>query len=149
MRKIVLFILANLYLCLMLSAQRTPTSTQTRDLTALIDKYSQAREQRDTALLRTIMIPDVDQLVSNGEWRQGIAASIRGMLSSSAASPGTRTLTVDRIRLLSTDVALLDCKYVIQDGNNSTRNMWSTFIAVFNKKTWRIAAIRNMLPAAQ
>ena len=65
---------------------------------SLIDKYSQAREKRDTVLLKSILTTDVDQLVSTGEWRNGIDASVKGMLNSSANSPGTRTLKIEKIR---------------------------------------------------
>ena len=49
---------------------------QQKAITSLIDQYSQAREKRDTVLLKTILTPDVDQLVSTGEWRVGINAAI-------------------------------------------------------------------------
>jgi uncharacterized protein (TIGR02246 family) len=149
MKKNLLFILVSLCICIVPKAQQKPSPRQNLELTALIDKYSQAREQRDTALLREIMLPEVDQLVSTGEWREGINSAIRGMINSSATTPGTRTLKVDRIRLLGAEAAIIDCKYLIQDTTGSPRNMWSTFIAVANKNVWRIAAIRNMLPAKQ
>ena len=127
----------------------TPDDKQRKDISALIDKYSQAREKRDTALLKDILTSDVDQLVSTGEWRNGIGASVKGMLSSSANSPGTRTLNVDKIKLLSATSAIVDCKYEIQNPNGNTRRMWSTFIVVSNKGIWKISAIRNMLPTGQ
>lgn len=127
----------------------TPDHKQRKDISALIDKYSQAREKRDTVLLKDILTSDVDQLVSTGEWRNGIGASVKGMLSSSANSPGTRTLTVDKIKLLSANSAIVDCKYEIQNPNGNTRRMWSTFIVVSNKGVWKISAIRNMLPTGQ
>jgi hypothetical protein len=125
----------------------TVDASDRKAIQSLIDKYSQARETRDTTLLKTILVHDVDQLVSNGEWRHGIAASIQGMLSSSANSPGTRTLTVDQMRLLNPSCGIVDCRYEIQNQNGTARRMWSTFIVVLNKDEWKISAIRNMLPA--
>jgi uncharacterized protein (TIGR02246 family) len=133
-----------------LHAQNTiPTDKQRTDISSLIDKYSEAREKRDTILLKSILTSDVDQLVSTGEWRNGIDASVKGMLKSSASSPGTRTLTVDKIRMLSSDNAIVDCKYEIKNTDGTTRRMWSTFMVVHSKNVWKISAIRNMLPSAQ
>ena len=125
----------------------SPTNQQRKDLIAVIDQYSKAREEGDTVLLKKILTADVDQLVSNGEWRHGITSAIEGMLKSSATRPGTRTLTVDNIRLLNHATCIVDCKYVIQNDDATARNMWSTFILVTINKQWKITAIRNMLPA--
>src|SRR5689334_7798400 len=110
--------------------QSTPSDTQNKDIRALIDKYSLAREKRDTSLLKLILTQDIDQLVSTGEWRNGMASAVQGMLTSSANSPGTRTLSVDKIRLLNSDQAIVDCKYDITNADGSQRHMWSTFIVV-------------------
>jgi len=66
-----------------------------QDVIALIDKYSLARENKDTVLLKRILTTDVDQLVSTGEWRNGIKGSMSGMLRSSAGSPGMWKLIVE------------------------------------------------------
>ena len=98
-RTIVLFFLLNLTGAVFLYGQdNTPDDHQRKAIAALIDQYSQAREKMDTVLLKTILTMDVDQLVSNGEWRNGISAAVQGMLKSSATSPGTRTLQVDKIQ---------------------------------------------------
>ena len=122
---------------------------QKKDIYELIDNYSKAREKRDTILLKNILTTDVDQLVSSGEWRNGVAASVKGMLNSSANSPGTRTLTVDKLRMLNATSAIVDCKYEITNVDNTTRKMWSIFIVISNQGVWKISAIRNMLPASQ
>ena len=79
----------------------TLTAGQRKILTTLIDQYSEAREKRDTVLLKKILTKDVDQLVSNGEWRDGIGAAVDGMIRSSASTPGTRKLRVEKIKMLS------------------------------------------------
>ena len=126
-----------------------PGEKQKKDIYSLIDKYSQAREKRDTVLLKTILTTDIDQLVSTGEWRNGIGASVAGMLKSSANSPGTRTLNIEKIRMIIPNSALVDCKYEIQNADGTVRKMWSTFIVVTDKGVWKISAIRNMLPSSQ
>ena len=127
--------------------QTVPTEKQRKELSALIDKYSKARENRDTVLLKNILTQDIDQLVSTGEWRNGLAASVNGMLRSSASTPGSRSLIVDKIKLLSSSSAIVDCRYEIQNADGTMRKMWSTFIAVSVAGTWKITSIRNMLPS--
>ena len=122
---------------------------QRTDIHSLIDKYSQAREKKDTLLLKSILTTDVDQLVSTGEWRNGIASSVQGMPNSSANNPGTRTLVVEKIKLLNQKSAIVDCKYEIQNNDGTMRKMWSSFIIVSDKGIWKISAIRNMLPTSQ
>jgi hypothetical protein len=124
-----------------------PGAAQQKAISNLIDSYSEAREKSDTVLLKTILTKDVDQLVSTGEWRTGIGAAIEGMLKSSANSPGTRTLIIDKVRMLQAECAIVDCRYEIGNAGNTTRKMWSSFVVVADKKEWKISAIRNMLPA--
>ena len=124
-----------------------PADKNTKQIYALIDQYSQAREKSDTVLLKSILVPDVDQLVSSGEWRMGIEGSMKGMVRSSSSNPGERTLIVDKVRFLSPGVAIADARYEIKNADGSTRKMWSTFVVVQQKGKWKISAIRNMLPA--
>jgi hypothetical protein len=130
------------------SAQsNAPSEKQRKEITLLIDQYSRARENQDTVLLKEILTSDVDQLVSTGEWRNGIASSVKGMLQSSASTPGTRTLSIDKIRMLHPYSALVDCKYEIENADGSKRKLWSSFVVIVQKGTWKISAIRNMLPS--
>ena len=122
------------------------SDNQQKAITALIDDYSRARENKDTALLKTILTFDVDQLVSTGEWRIGIKSAVEGMIKSSATSLGTRTLQVEKIQMVSATSAIVDCRYHILDAEGIVRKMWSTFIVVADRENWKIRAIRNMLP---
>ncbi len=150
MKNSILFILFNLTIVVFAYSQSgTPNDQQQKAISFLIDQYSQAREKSDTVLLKTILTADIDQLVSNGEWRNGMATAVQGMLKSSAGSPGKRTLQVDKIRMLNATTAIVDCKYEIQNTDGTARKMWSSFIVVTEKKVWKITAIRNMLPASQ
>lgn len=131
-------------------AQEAPVSPQQRtEIVALIDAYSEARAKQDRALLESILTVEVDQLTSSGEWRKGKEGSMQGMGRSSQANPGTRTLTVQNVRLLGPQVALVDARYDIRSPQGVTRNMWSTFMVVQAEGKWRISAIRNMLPTSQ
>jgi uncharacterized protein (TIGR02246 family) len=150
MKKMILFLLWNLGGILFLYGQKAdPSDQQRKAISWLIEQYSQAREKSDTGLLKTILTKDIDQLVSDGEWRNGMATAIQGMQKSSAGNPGTRTLRVDKIRMLNSTVAIVDCIYEIQNTDSGPRRMWSTFIVVKQNKAWKISAIRNMLPASE
>jgi hypothetical protein len=113
----------------------------------LIDRYSEARETRDTVLLNSILTSEIDQLVSSGEWRMGKEGAMNGMMRSSTSNPGERVLTIDKLRLLNAGTALVDARYEIKNTDGSIRKMWSTFLVVKKEGAWRITAIRNMLPA--
>src|SRR5262245_41520883 len=98
MKKIFLVLLLNVVGVLFTYGQdKVPGDTQQKAIASLIDQYSQAREKRDTVLLKAILTKDIDQLVSTGEWRIGVGAAVEGMLKSSASSPGTRTLYIEKI----------------------------------------------------
>jgi uncharacterized protein (TIGR02246 family) len=114
----------------------------------VIDRYVAAREAGDEKALAALFTDDVDQLVSTGEWRRGRADVVRGTLTSSQAAGGKRTITVESVRLLSPDVAVADGRYEIAgvDGG-ATRRMWTCIALTRTRDGWRIAAIRNMLPA--
>ena len=94
-----------------------------KTITSLIDQYSQAREKRDTALLKTILTSNVDQLVSTGEWRVGINAAVEGMMQSSANNPGTRTLLVEKVQAITPSSAIVDCRYEIKNADGTARKM--------------------------
>lgn len=114
MKKMIALLLLNTAVAGFLYGQSNVVNdVQQKAITALIAQYAQARENRDTVLLKTILTADVDQLVSTGEWRTGISTAVHGMLKSSSTKPGTRTLTVDKIRLLNLTTGLVDCRYDI------------------------------------
>lgn len=125
------------------------TSKHEQALYTLIAQYAQAREAKDTVLLKQILTEDIDQLVSSGEWRTGMREAVTGMLQSSENQPGTRVLTVEKIRFLNSESAVVDARYEIHNTDGSVRKMWSTFIAVYEEGSWKITAIRNMRPTGQ
>ncbi|HEY0653643.1 MAG TPA: DUF4440 domain-containing protein [Chryseosolibacter sp.] len=131
-------------------SQGVPSDKQRSAITLLIDKYSKARENRDTLLLKSILTSDIDQLVSTGEWREGLRSATKGMQQSSATNAGTRSLVIEKLRMISANSGVVDCRYEIKNASGAVRKMWSTFIVVSEKKSdWKIAAIRNMVPAPQ
>jgi len=120
---------------------------QEQEIYSLVDKYAQARETSDTTLLKSILMSDIDQLVSSGEWRRGLEGAFKGMMRSSSRNPGQRTLTVENVRFITSEAAIADARYEIKNSDGSVRKMWSTFVVVMEANSWKITAIRNMLPA--
>ena len=112
----------------------------------IVADYNAARDSQDPKAIEKLFTDDADQLVSSGVWRRGKPTLVEGMLASSAGNPGDRTLTVETVRFVTNDVALVDARYEIA-GAQGVRKMWSTFLVVKSADGWRIAAIRNMLPA--
>jgi uncharacterized protein (TIGR02246 family) len=114
----------------------------------VVKEYFGSRDRRDAATLATLFTADADQLVSSGEWRKGREALVKGTLASTARTgAGNRTITLETIRFPTRDVAIADGRYEITGGAGGDRRMWSSFVMVRDGSTWRIAAIRNMLPA--
>lgn len=126
-------------------------SRETHDEGAIrevVKKYVDARDRNDAAAIKALFTEEADQLTSSGEWRKGREEIVRGTLSSSQSNPGTRTITVETVRFPAPGVAMADGRYEIAGGpEGATRKMWTTFLMVRSGDTWRIAAIRNMLPA--
>lgn len=115
----------------------------------LIQKYVDAREQKNSQAVEALFTGDADQLVSSGEWRKGRDQVVRGAMASSARTGGKRTIALESIRYIDSGVAIADGRYVLAGlAGGTTRRMWSTFVLKRTPDGWRIAAIRNMLPAA-
>jgi uncharacterized protein (TIGR02246 family) len=133
-------------------AQSPPAGSRRPDedaVRAVVRQYVDAREARNPKAVAALFTADSDQLVSSGEWRVGRDDVVSGSLASSAQSAGKRTIDVERVRFVSSDVAIADGRYSITGlGEGNDRRMWSTFVMVKDADGWKIAAIRNMLPAA-
>jgi uncharacterized protein (TIGR02246 family) len=127
------------------SAQSPAATADEAAVRDVVRRYVEARERRDAGALEKLFTADADQLVSSGEWRRGRDGVVKGGLASSARNTGARTIVVETVRILGPDVAIADGRYEI--GGTETRRMWTTFVMARHAGEWRIAAIRNMLPA--
>ena len=114
---------------------------------AVVAEYLHARERRDPDAIRALFMEDADQLTSSGEWRKGRDDIVRGTLASSQQTGGQRTITIETVRFPQPDTAIADGRYELAGVDQSTRKMWTSFVFVRSGGGWRIAAIRNMLPA--
>ena len=114
---------------------------------AVVAEYLHARERRDADAIRALFIEDADQLTSSGDWRKGRDEIVRGTLASSQQSGGQRTITIETVRFPRDDMAIADGRYELAGVDEGTRKMWTSFVFVRSGGQWKIAAIRNMLPA--
>jgi hypothetical protein len=80
-------------------------------LRAVVQKYVDAREARDPRAIEPRFTADASQLVSDGTWLRGRDELVRGMLESSRRNPARRSIAFESIRLLSSEVALVDGRY--------------------------------------
>jgi len=139
-------VMACILLCVPASAQSPGEETAVR---AVVQKYMDARDRQDAHALEALFTADADQLVSSGEWRKGRAELVKGTLASSQSTGGKRTITVTSVRFLALGVAIADGHYDLTGlAGGQNRNMWTTLVVTRDANGWRIAAIRNMLPAA-
>jgi uncharacterized protein (TIGR02246 family) len=134
-----------------LPVQGQPQGSRGSDETAIRDvvrRYVDARDKRDPTLLEALFTADADQLVTTGEWRQGRASVVKGGLASSQANPGSRTITIETVRMIAPGVAIADGRYDIGGAAGAApRKMRTTFVLTRDGAgVWRIAAIRNMAP---
>jgi uncharacterized protein (TIGR02246 family) len=112
----------------------------------VVKSYIDARDRDDAKAVAALFTSDADQLVSSGEWRKGRDELVKGTLASTR-SGGKRTITIETIRHIAPGVAIADGRYELA-GDAQTRRMWTTFVLTRSSGNWKIAAIRNMLPAA-
>jgi uncharacterized protein (TIGR02246 family) len=115
----------------------------------IVKKYVDARDRSAPKAIEALFTADADQLTSSGEWRKGRDAIVQGTLASSKSNPGARTINIETVRFPAPGVAIADGRYEISGGGDAApRRMWTSFLMVRAGNNWRIAAIRNMLPAA-
>ncbi len=141
-----------LLLLISLAPWLTPVTSGSNEETAIravVQKYVDARERIDPKAVEQLFTADADQLVSSGEWRKGREAVVKGTMASSSSTGGKRTITVESVRFISSEVAIADGRYELTGlTGGTTRSMWTTLMLKKTGKEWRISAIRNMLPAA-
>lgn len=148
LRRIPFAVLAAVFATALVRADQPPApSADEVAVRALVARYQEARDKSDGAALTALFVKDADQLVSSGEWRRGRDAVVKGSLGSSQQSPGKRTFTLETVRMIAAGVAIADSRYDIEQADGTTRRMWASWVLVKDGDAWKIAAIRNMLPA--
>lgn len=114
----------------------------------LANAFLATRAGSDADSLRALLVEEADQQVTSGRMRSGREAVVQGSLETTQATGGQRTITLERIRFLTADVAIADGPYAIVGRNDGPdRHYRTTFVVQRVDGAWKIAAIRNMLPA--
>ena len=131
------------------SAQAPSPATGEAAVRDLVRRYMEARAARDPKAIEALFAADADQMTTSGQWRRGRPAITAGTEEASRNNPGARRITVESVRFVTPDVAIADGPYEIAPaGGGSSRRMWATIVAVRESGSWRISAIRNMVPTA-
>jgi uncharacterized protein (TIGR02246 family) len=141
MLRIIFFIIVMAVPCL--QAQAPVAAADETAVRALIDKYVNARDARDESVIAGLFTSDADQYTTAGEWRRGRPQVVTGTAESTKQNPGDRSIDVKAVRFVTPDVALVDGWYNIA-GSDVQR--WTTMVVKRESGTWRISAIRNMVP---
>src|SRR5262249_51484666 len=115
-------------------ASRSTEETAIRDV---IRKYVDAREKRDPKAIEALFTADADQLTSSGDWRKGRPDIVKGTLASSQNTGGTRTITIETVRLIAPGVAIADGRYEIAGlAGGARRSMWTSFTLSHADDAW-------------
>ena len=131
------------------SASAQSGTTDEAAIKEVVRRYVDARDKRDATLLAALFTADADQQTTTGEWRQGRDNVVKGSLASSEANPGSRQITIERVRFIANGVAVADGRYEIAGTSGAApRRMRTMFVMVrgAGASDWLIAAIRNMAP---
>ena len=131
-------------------AQSADRAADEAAVRAVIQAFLDTREKNDAAGLAALLTADVDQRQTSGNMRSGRDAVVSGSLSTQQSTGGRRTITVDSLRFVGTDVAIADGRYdSIGRADGTDQRMLTSMVLRREGGAWKIAAIRNMLPTQQ
>ena len=129
-------------------AQSADRAADEAAIRGVIQAFLDTREANDAAALGALLTADVDQQQTSGNTRRGREAVVSGSLATQQSTGGKRTITVDSLRFLSADVAIADGRYdSLGRADGTDQRMLTSMVLRREGGAWKIAAIRNMLPA--
>jgi uncharacterized protein (TIGR02246 family) len=132
-----------------LYAQNAGRAADEAAIRGVIQAFLDTREANDPAALGALLTADVDQQQTSGNTRRGREAVVSGSLATQQSTGGKRTITVDSLRFLSTDVAIADGRYdSVGRSDGTDQRMLTSMVLRREGGAWKIAAIRNMLPSS-
>jgi uncharacterized protein (TIGR02246 family) len=115
----------------------------------VIKAFIDTREADDLAALAALLTTDADQRQTSGSLRSGRDAVSTGSLETQRRTGGKRTIAVEFGRFVGPDVALVDGRYDSLGRSDGTdQRMLTSMLLRREGGVWKIAAIRNMIPAA-
>ena len=114
---------------------------------AVIKAFIDTREKNDAAGLAALLTPDVDQRQTSGNMRSGRDAVVSGTMQTQQSTGGSRTISIDSLRFVGADVAMVDGRYdSVGRSDGTDQRMLTSMVLRREGGSWKIAAIRNMLP---
>lgn len=131
-------------------AQRAEHSADEAAIRAVVQAFLDTRDRNDAAALAALLTADVDQQQTSGNMRRGRDAVVKGSLATQQSTGGKRTITLESIRFVTPDVAIADGRYdSLGRADGSDRHMLTSMVLKREAGSWKIAAIRNSLPAQE
>jgi len=132
------------------SAQRAEHASDEAAIRAVVQAFLDTRDRNDAAALAALLTADVDQQQTSGNMRRGRDAVVKGSLATQQSTGGKRTITLESIRFVTADVAIADGRYdSLGRADGSDRHMLTSMVLKREAGHWKIAAIRNSLPAQE
>jgi uncharacterized protein (TIGR02246 family) len=129
-------------------AQNANRAADEAAIRGVIQAFLDTREANDAAALGALLTADVDQQQTSGNTRRGREAVVSGSLATQQSTGGKRTITVDSLRFVSSDVAIADGRYdSVGRADGTDQRMLTSMVLRREGGAWKIAAIRNMLPS--
>jgi uncharacterized protein (TIGR02246 family) len=129
-------------------AQNGDRAADEAAIRGVIQAFLDTREKNDAAALGALLTTDVDQQQTSGNTRRGREAVVSGSLATQQSTGGKRTITVDSLRFVSADVAIADGRYdSVGRSDGTDQRMLTSMVLRREGGSWKIAAIRNMLPS--
>jgi uncharacterized protein (TIGR02246 family) len=114
---------------------------------AVVQAFIDTREDNDAAGLEALLTADVDQMLTSAGVRSGRDAVVGGSVSTTQSTGGTRTISLETVRFITDDVAIADGPYLsLGRADGSDLRMHTSMVLKREDGTWKIAAIRNMVP---
>jgi uncharacterized protein (TIGR02246 family) len=131
------------------SAQAADRAADEAAVRAVIKAFIDTREKNDVAGFAALLTSDVDQRQTSGNMRSGRDAVVSGTMQTQQSTGGSRTISVDSLRFVGADVAMVDGRYdSVGRSDGTDQRMLTSMVLRREGGAWKIAAIRNMLPSA-
>lgn len=128
-------------------AQVGPQRGDEAAIRRVVEAYIATREDDAAGSLRNLLTEDVDQQITSGRMRTGRDAVVDGALETTRSTGGKRVITVETVRFITPDVAIVDGPYDITGRTDGPDRHYRTSIVLEKEGSdWKITAIRNMQP---
>ena len=131
-------------------AQSADRAADEKAIKTVIQAFLDKRDANDAAGLSALLTADADQQQTSGAMRRGRDAVVSGSLATQRSTDGKRTIAIDSVRFVAADVAIADGRYdSVGRADGTDRHMLTSIVLRRETGSWKIAAIRNLLPSTE